>query len=333
MEPIAGGAGIPIPGPPRRRRPPAPDIDVVPFTGPLPLSRGATERRLKRTDHYRRRAQVTAHDVLTPTGTVLISLRVIDDEPFEPLPGHFVGIQAELDELGVVKSPYCLSSPPNDSGTFRLLVRAVPNGPVSLYLRDVEVGDVIAFRGPSGRSSVPEDTGADLVLLATGVGVGPLLALLGEILPGGFDRTVRLYWGLRLREDICLIDELEQLRGDHENFDYDISLSQPCAGWPGLRGRITESVPSRLETLGGKRYYLVGNGAMIEEMSSALSDMGVDSQDIYQEAYFNVKHKPDPVTVSAIRSRFVASDLFSPYQHQQAGRFLPERPVTQRARR
>ena len=32
--------------------------------------------------------------------------------------------------------------------------------------------------------------------------------------------------------------------------------------------------PPLIETLGGKHYYLVGNGAMIEEMSEALSDLG-----------------------------------------------------------
>ncbi len=327
MEPIPGGGG-PSPPRPSDRRVPAPDIEVTPFDGALPLSRGAPERALRRKDHYRRRARVTDCETLTSTGTVLISLRVVDDEPFDAVPGYFVGIRADLGGLGVRRSPYCLSSPPNDERTFRLLVRRVPDGPVSVFLADLAAGDVIEFRGPSGRSMVPKAPDHELVLLATGVGIGPLLALLGHILPAGFDRSVRLYWGLRQVEDVCLVDELERLGRSFPNFGYAISLSQPPAGWRGLRGRLTESVPPLLRTLGGKQYYLVGNGAMIEEVAAVLSDLGVDTRCVHQEAYFNVKYRPDPHALADIRRRFVASDLFSPYAHQEAGGFLPERPVS-----
>ncbi len=331
MEPI--GSGIEPTSRPWVRRPsPAPDIDVTPFDDDhdLPLSRGAPERKLQLTDHYRRRAQVTGYETLTSTGTVRISFRVVDDEPFDPVPGHFVGIQAEVDDLGVIKSPYCLTSSPGGERTFRLIVRVVEDGPLSLFLGDVEVGDIIGFRGPSGRTMVPPANDLDVVLLATGVGVGPFLSLLHHILPAGFDRRVQLFWGLRLAADICLVDELDQLARDHANFSYHITLSQPSAGWAGLRGRLTESVPPSLATLGGTRYYLVGNGAMIEEMSAAVSDMGVDNKLVHQEAYFNVKYRPDQRDLAAIRDRFVATDLFSPYRHHQAGQFLPEHPVTQR---
>ena len=82
-------------------------------------------------------------------------------------------------------------------------------------------------------------------------------------------------------------------------------------------------MPPLLETLGDKRFCLVGNGAMIEEMSLALSDLGVSKQLMYQEAYFNGKHQPDPEVLAVIRRRFVASDLFSPHAHREAGLFRP----------
>lgn len=59
----------------------------------------------------------------------------------------------------------------------------------------------------------------------------------------------------------------------------------------------------------------------------ALSDMGVSDEYIYQEPYFNIRHRPDPVVVDAIRARFVARDLFSPYAHQQRELFHLERPL------
>lgn len=298
----------------------APDIDIiVPPEGSYPVSRGAMERKLSRVDLYGRRGQVTAYEKLTPTGTVRISFRVVDDQQFVFHPGHFIGIQADIEGFGVRKTPYCIVSPPNTERTFQLLVRLVPEGPLSYYLGGLEVGDVIAFRGPVGRSMVPkEDEETELVLMATGVGLGPFLSLLQYLRDEGLERPTRLFWGLRLVEDICLVDELEDLVRTCEEFSYQISLSQPPEGWTGLRGRITETVPPLLETLGGKHFYLVGNGAMIEEMSESLSDLGVFKKLIYEEHFFNARYKPYEADVDRIRRAFVARDLPSPHVRREA---------------
>ena len=296
----------------------APDIEIRPPEGPIPLSRLAPERRLQRVDRYDRRAAVTANEALTTTGTVRISFRVTDDQPFDFRPGHFIGIQADVPGFGPRRSPYCIVSPPNSERTFQLLVRLVPEGPLSYYLGSLDVGDTIAFRGPSGRSMVPRGGNEDLILLATGVGIGPFLSLVDQLGRQGFQRPIFLVWGLRLVEDICLGDELNELAGRFPFFRYEISLSQPPPGWTGLRGRVTESVPPLLSGLSGKRFYLVGNGAMIEEMATVLSDLGVDREFIYEEVYFNVRYRADPVVLAAIRGSFPPSGLFAPYVDLQA---------------
>lgn len=289
------------------------DIEINPPAGPIPVSRGAKERKLGRTDRYDRRARLLSYEDLTPTGTVRMTFQVVDDDPFTYNPGQFIGIRHDVPEKGLSRTPYCLVSPPNDEKTFQLLVRMVPQGPLSIYLGSLHIGDVIAFRGPSGRSMVPKKEYEELVLLATGVGIGPFLFLMRRLTAEGSEQPVRLFWGLRLTDDICLVDELDELTKANPHFSYQLSLSQPPPTWTGLRGRITESVPPLIPKLGGKRFYLVGNGIMTEEMTSALSDLGVDREFIYQEPFFNTRHKADPRVVAAIRERFVGRDLFSSF--------------------
>ena len=284
----------------------------------LPVSRAAPERALGKLDKYNRMAELVAAEPLTETGTLRLHFRVKDDGPFGFLPGQFVGIQAYLGALGYCRSPYCILSPPCDEKTFELLIRIVPEGPLSRYLTSLQPGDVISFRGPTGRTMIPKEPDTELILLATGVGIGPFLSLLRYTLPRGFDRPIRLFWGLRLAEDACLIDELEDLASCYPNLTYRLSLSQPPEGWRDLTGRLTETVPPLLETLGGKHFYLAGNGAMIEEMSAALSDLGVPKQMVYEEHYFNFKHCPDPALLEQLRERFVAADLPSPRAHREA---------------
>ncbi len=313
------GEGKPAAATERRRRL-APDIDViVPPAGSYPVSRGAPERKLSRVDRYGRRAEVTTYETLTPTGTVRISFRVIDEQPFDFKPGHFVGIQADIEGFGIKKTPYCIVSAPNEERTFQLLVRLVPEGPLSYYLGALRVGDVIGFRGPVGRSMVPkEEEENELILIATGVAIGPFLSFARYLRSEGLERPTRVFWGLRLAEDICLLDELDDLARTCEDFSYEISLSEPPDDWEGLRGRVTETVPPLLATLGGKHYYLVGNGAMIEEMSEALSDLGVFKHLIYEEHYFNTRHEPDEAVLEQIKRSFVARDLTSPRVRREA---------------
>ena len=280
--------------------------------------RSAGDRMWEQQSRFGRRAEVVSVDRLTITGTVRIRARVTDDRPFDYKPGQFVAIQEDVPGVGLQHSPYCMFLPPTGEREFEMLIRVFPEGPLSHYLASVPPGTTLHFRGPSGRSMIPKEPDSELCMLATGVGISPLHSLILHLLAEGDPRPIRLYWGLRLVEDICLTDELDALVAEHPNFRYAVTLSQPPPDWNGLKGRLTESVPPLLETLGGKRFYLCGNGAMAEEMEIALSDMGVDRSFIHQERFFNVHHRADQAVIDAILARFVARDLFSPYLEQQA---------------
>lgn len=258
---------------------------------------------------YDRRARIVTVERLTTTGTVKITMDVADGRPFVFTPGHWIGVEAEVDGLGARHSPYCIFSAPEGGERFDILLRVFREGPLAHHLASLRPGDQVRFRGPSGRSMLPRAPMTDLILLATGVGISPLHALCRHLLDRGDERRIRLYWGLRSTDDICLLDQLDALANGHRDFRYQISLSQPPPGWPQLQGRVTESVPPLLEKLDGQNFILTGNGAMIEEMEVALSSLGVDRSFIHGERFFNVRHVPEPATIAAILSRFVAHDL------------------------
>lgn len=268
-----------------------------------------------KTSRLQRRAQLVRRGELTPTGTILLGFAVVDHEPFRFLPGQFVAVDMDHPELGYRRSPYCLYGASEEDRMFDLLVRVVPDGPVSIFLGDLEIGDVIGFRGPSGHSMVPREPDTHLILIATGVGMGPCRCLLRHLAGSEPDRRATLYWGLREKDDVCLLDELLALERALPNFDWHVSMSCSDSDWPPLKGRVTETVPPLLETLADKHFYLTSNGAMISEMSAALRDVGVPSSRIYEESFFNHKHRPSAEEVEVIAARFVASDLMTPLTH------------------
>lgn len=237
---------------------------------------------------------------LTATGTVRISLLVVDDQPFDPSPGQFVAV----DFVGADtyrRSPYCLLDV--RSRRFEILVRVVEQGPVSRFLGHLVPGDLIGFRGPTGRSMIPPGKGK-IVALVTGVGISPLVFLARRLkAEPQAELPIRIFWGLRLIDDICLMQELSDLAHSGA-IDLNVSLSRPPQDWPGLRGRVTVTAPGRLRDVANTWFYLVSNGRMVAEMRSALEEVGVERRRIYCESFFDHRYRPDPATVAAIVARF-----------------------------
>lgn len=284
------------------------------------------EKQWRRAKAYDRKAVVVGRDLVAATGTLDLTLEVLDGEGFDFLPGQFVGVVAPGGGTRRRRSPYCVLAAAGD-GTFRLLVRVVPEGPLSLQLAELSPGDVVDFRGPTGRSMLPRESGTDLVLLATGVGVSPLLALANRVLGSGEKRQVRLFWGLRLEADICLRRELDDLAAAYPNFSYQISLSRPGPGWRGLRGRLGESAAPAIGKLEGKHFYLVGNGEMTSEFAAALRELGVDETMVYEEAFFNGRLRGEPAAVAALRSRLQGDAPVSPVIAGETMLFPLENPL------
>jgi len=158
-------------------------------------------------------------------------------DAFDFRPGQFV----MLSLLGVGEAPFSLPSPPTRRGFFQLAIRRV--GSVTDFLFDhVREGDVVGIRGPLGNGfPVERFEGADLLLVAGGLGMVPLRGLLNYLidLRHRFGRLTLLY-GARSPDQMLFSHELHSLarRGDADvrlTVDHDLGLA-----WDGKVGVVTE---------------------------------------------------------------------------------------------
>jgi ferredoxin--NADP+ reductase len=95
-------------------------------------------------------------------------------------------------------------------------------GIASNYLCDLRPDDTIRFAGPVGYPFViPEDKGADLLMLGMGTGIAPFRTLIRQIYEkiGGWKGRVRLFYGAR--------SPLEMLYMNEENSDLANYFDQP----------------------------------------------------------------------------------------------------------
>jgi ferredoxin-NADP reductase len=127
-----------------------------------------------------------------------------------------------------------------------------------------------------------------IVLISTGVGIGPLYGYAGKTLNHGERRPIALLAGFREQSHTCLASDLEALSRLHSNFSWQFTLTRPANSWNGLRGRVTDHLPETIdvEKLGTYHFHLVGNGEMVHLVRGALTTSGVSRERVSIETYF-----------------------------------------------
>ncbi|MGE0455942.1 MAG: FAD/NAD(P)-binding protein [Vicinamibacteria bacterium] len=199
-------------------------------------------------------------------------------EAFDFRPGQFV----MLSILGVGEAPFSLPSAPTRRGIFQLGIRRT--GSLTDYLFDhVREGDVVGIRGPLG-NGFPVDRlrGADLLLVAGGLGMVPLRGLLQYVIDLRHEfGNVTLLYGSRSPDQILFVQELASLarRGDADvRLSVDRDNGMP---WTGKVGVVTELLDDvRLDVA---RTYAVACGPPIfyKFMLERLVKMGLAKDRIY----------------------------------------------------
>ncbi|WP_338547005.1 pyridoxamine 5'-phosphate oxidase family protein [Pseudomonas benzopyrenica] len=182
---------------------------------------------------------------------------------------------------------YTLTSLPAD-GRYRISVKR--DGLVSQLLHDQwREGDLIEARMPAGDFTLaPADT-RPLVLLAAGIGITPLLAMLRQLVHEG-RRTVTLFYGARTRAERAFDRELAELLAQApESIRMIRVLSDPSDALPGVdydaAGRIEMALLERYLPFGDYDFYLCGPAAFTQGLYDGLRGHGIEDDRIHAEAF------------------------------------------------
>jgi 3-ketosteroid 9alpha-monooxygenase subunit B len=114
-------------------------------------------------------------------------------ELFTHRPGQFLTVAVPSERTGVVARCYSISSAPVAGGPLTITVKRTADGYASAWLCDhVRPGDTLRVLPPSGTFS-PASLDADLLLLAGGSGITPVISIVRTALARGTGRVVLLY--------------------------------------------------------------------------------------------------------------------------------------------
>lgn len=246
-----------------------------------------------------------------------------DDAGLAPFrAGQHLSIRLRMEGKAVVRS-YTLSAAPSD-GTYRLSVKR--QGAVSSLLHGLGPGELVEARAPAGSFVIDTAERRPAVLLAAGVGITPVIAMLRHIVYEGVrKRRIRPTWLFQSARTLAerafdkeiaglvdagqgsirLIRVLGQTDGADKGEDYDVA------------GRIDVALLQSILPFDDYDFYLCGPRAFMQSLYEGLRALNVADTRIHAETFglSSLARNPDaglpatskPQATTPVRVIFTAS--------------------------
>ncbi len=209
---------------------------------------------------------------------------------FDFVPGQFQFVTfLDTPGLPAEEHHFTISSSPALAGSHTSTIKA--SGDFTSQMAKVKPGDPVAIEAPFGRFShvfYPEEQ--DLVFIAGGIGITPLMSNLRHMRDTGTRRRVLLLYVNRGEADIVFKEELDHMAGKKApQLEVVHVLTQPGSNWPGESGRLDREKLSRLcgARLNSSVFLLCCPPPMIRGLVASLKELGVPISRISYE-YFSL---------------------------------------------
>lgn len=219
----------------------------------------------------------------------LREFRFRGDGPAAFLPGQYV-----LFSLPGVPGARAYSMANVPGGEWHFQVKRVPNGKGTATLFDVlRVGDPVDLDGPYGQAYLRTDSPRDIVCIAGGSGLSPVMAIARAASrePALAQRKLHFFYGGRGPADIVGEDMLKELPGYGERLFFYPAISMPeldqKSEWKGRVGFVHEYAKELLGAdLPKYEYYFAGPPPMAMAVQRMLIQAKVPFAQIHFDQFF-----------------------------------------------
>lgn len=269
---VAGSAAYVTPGPAAYK-----------VVAPAGLPAGRWSGQLRVAQIFQETADVRTFRLMHPAG---------GDLPFVFQPGQFLTISVTT-EGKEAKRSYSIASSPCCRGWCEITVKHAPHGAVSAFLHEqVKAGDLLEASGPYGKFSFRGAEAPNIVFIAGGVGITPLMSALRYLTDQSWAGGIFLVYACASLKDVIYREELEYLVRRHPNLHVTFVLSDETSPlWTGPRGFITkELLMQAVPDLSDRLIHLCGPPPMMQAVKSILSEVGVPPEQVKTETFLT----PEP---------------------------------------
>lgn len=180
---------------------------------------------------------------------------------------------------------YSMANGSSDNKHIELICKLLPGGLFSEFLvSPTSAGTEVAVTGPFGNMAI-RLSHREIVMVAGGSGLAPLLAMLRDLVEKPSPRRVTLFFGARTEADLYALEELEELCQALPDLTFVPVVAEPSSQWDGAVGLVTDGIAAHRESYERHDAYLCGPPGMIDAATVLLVDRGVRPQNVHFDAF------------------------------------------------
>ena len=230
-------------------------------------------------------------------------------------PGQFVTVQIRAAGSSITRC-WSLSAHAPAQDQYRVTVRR-QTGPGSQSLHAAKIGDEVRLRAPAGEFTLDLGGYRPVVLVAAGIGITPLIAMLQAHLERGPGAPViYLFYGARTPHHLAFRGELDALAAAHPNLRIEYVYSGgEVDGRPASRitaERLVNSLQDLQVTVGSRRVslpwfendtYICGPGGFCADLKSGLVARGANADHVFFELFSSAPIAASELDVAEVQFR------------------------------
>jgi ferredoxin-NADP reductase len=219
----------------------------------------------------------------TPSAVTLVLEDAERPDSFDFRAGQFFTLVSDIDGRPVRRA-YSASSVPG-APRLEVTVKHVEGGRFSAHVhRNLRAGDRLSLRGPSGAFHVDPAAAHEVVLVAAGSGVTPMMSVIRTLLAAApTTARIALLYSNRRAEEVIFADELLRLENENPerlSVTHVLTHERGRLDAAGVHGWLSELRPA-----GDARYYLCGPEALMDTVRGVLTELGVPDDRVHHERY------------------------------------------------
>ncbi|MBI2559138.1 hypothetical protein HYW20_07500 [Candidatus Woesearchaeota archaeon] len=196
-------------------------------------------------------------------------------------PGQFFMVSFVDDSEIRTARAYSIASSPLNKNYLEIALNKV--GPFTTKLFGMKEGDLLKFKGPYGKFYFSEEIKNNLVLIAGGTGITPLMGIMRYCNDANLSNRIKLIYSVKTPHDIIYRDELKKIKNENKNFNYVVTITRSNAehSWKGKIGRINlDLLKENMEDVKNSLCYLCGSKEFVHSIIEMLESFGIKKEQI-----------------------------------------------------
>jgi ring-1,2-phenylacetyl-CoA epoxidase subunit PaaE len=227
-------------------------------------------------------------------------------EEYRGRAGQHVVVRASIDGEDTRRT-YSVVSAPGEA-PLRIVPRVHAHGRMSQYLAgSLRAGDTLEVLPPNGSFTVHDGvrSGSTFVAFAAGCGITPVLAIVRELLAHDAGRVIVFYGNTGGVRAMCL-EELLALKDKYlARLALHFVMSREPQEFELYNGRLDAARVRRFASMLFRpqevsEYFVCGPGDMIEQISAALRELGVEAARVHAEHFTVATAVASPAASTAV---------------------------------